>query len=171
MTDETHVSNTSLHKLNGTWKLWAHLPHDTNWNIESYKNIFTFETAESTLSILDILPNNLIKNCMLFIMRDNIKPIWEDERNRNGGCFSYKINNKVVVDIWKSLVKKLLGETLLKNSNDMNKINGITISPKRNFCIIKLWLKDCTIQNPMSIVDINGLSRQGCLFKKHNPEF
>ena len=36
---------------------------------------------------------------MLFLMRDGIQPIWEDEKNRNGGCFSYKINNYVCFNL------------------------------------------------------------------------
>jgi hypothetical protein len=53
----------------------------------------------------------------------------------------------------------------------MSKINGITISPKRNFCIIKIWLSDCSMQNPSSIVPLDNLTKLGCLFKKHQPEF
>ena len=36
----------SLHKLNDKWCLWAHLPHDTDWSIGSYKKIFEFQTVE-----------------------------------------------------------------------------------------------------------------------------
>ena len=32
--DEEH------HKLNTKWVLWAHLPHDTDWSLKSYKKIF-----------------------------------------------------------------------------------------------------------------------------------
>ena len=50
-------------------------------------------------------------------------------------------------------------------------INGITISPKRSFCIVKIWMKNCTIQNPSKLAEIPGLSVQGCIFKKHKPEY
>ena len=26
-------------ELSDNWVLWAHLPHDTDWSLESYKNI------------------------------------------------------------------------------------------------------------------------------------
>ena len=32
-----------LHSLAHKWQLWAHLPHDTNWSISSYKAIYTFD--------------------------------------------------------------------------------------------------------------------------------
>ena len=47
------------------------------------------------------------------------------------------------------------------------KITGITISPKKSFCIIKIWMIDCTEQNVRKIREIPNLSSNGCLFKKH----
>ena len=44
--------------------------------------------------------------------------------------------------------------------------------PKKNFCIIKIWMANCSFQNPEIITnEVNGLESQGCLFKKHNPEY
>ena len=52
---------------------------------------------------------------------------------------------------------------------DMPKVNGITISPKKNFCIIKIWLNNCANQNPETInySNIEGFTSYGSLFKKH----
>ena len=160
-----------LHTLNRNWTLWAHLPHNTDWEEKSYKEIYTFSNLESVISLSRILPDKLIKNCMLFLMREGIKPMWEDKENRKGGCFSYKVSNKIVISSWKQLVYRLVGENLLNNINNIPKINGITISPKRNFCIVKLWFRDCEIQDPKCIAEIEGLSQKGCLFKRHNPEY
>ena len=168
---DNSIAESQKHSLHNTWTLWAHLPHDVNWDVGSYKNISTVSTVEDTLALMDVQPDNLIKNCMLFVMRNNILPIWEDEKNSKGGCFSYKVSNKTIVTTWKQLVYKLVGETLLNDIKSSLKCNGITISPKRNFCIIKIWFSDCSIQNPQLISDITGLPRQGCIFKKHNPEY
>jgi hypothetical protein len=35
--------------------------------------------------------DQLYSRGMFFIMREHILPLWEDESNKNGGCFSYKI--------------------------------------------------------------------------------
>jgi hypothetical protein len=65
-----------------------------------------------------------------------------------------------------------LGETLSKNDTFVSYVTGITISPKKNFCIIKIWLTNCLNQNPDIITsDIKGIISQGCLFKKHLPEY
>jgi hypothetical protein len=55
---------------------------------------------------------------------------------------------------------------------EVNKhVNGITISPKKNFCIIKIWFDVAHYQDPNIIQDVPNLSKNGCLFKKHEPEF
>ena len=164
-------SSMQKHVLSDEWCLWAHLPHDTDWSLNSYKTIFNHKTVEDVLSVNEHLPPKLVKNCMLFIMRKGITPLWEDPKNRDGGCFSYKINNKVVYDCWKKLTYSLVGETLSSNKKIQNSINGITISPKKNFCIIKIWLATCDHQDASEISNIIGINSHGCLFKKHAPEY
>jgi hypothetical protein len=170
---ETETSSTeTYHPLSNRWTLWAHLPHDTDWSIKSYIPISTFTTVEDTLAVTETLPSVMVENCMLFMMKEGINPTWEDPKNRNGGVFSYKITNKHVYKAWKDLTYVVAGETISKNVNFVNCVNGITISPKKNFCIIKIWMSDCNNQNPQVVTtDLKLLSPQGCLFKKHTPEY
>ncbi len=169
--DSSNVSTESeqFHPLSDKWTLWAHLPHDTNWTLSSYSKIHTFDTVEDTISLCETLPEKMIKNCMLFLMKDNIKPTWEDPKNRDGGCFSYKINNKQVNESWKTIFYNVVGRSISNNKAFSKSVNGITISPKKNFCIIKVWLNTCQYQNP-DFIRVRNLSNQACLFKKHNPE-
>ena len=158
--------------MSDKWSLWAHLPHDIDWSINSYKKIYTTSTVEETIAVTETMPDILVKNCMLFLMRDGIKPTWEDDKNRNGGCFSYKVSNKSVYETWKELTYVIVGNTVSSQSTFVNKVTGITISPKKNFCIIKIWMADCANQNPSIVTsDIKGIIPQGCLFKKHAPEY
>lgn len=163
-----HLDNLSVSNslLLDTWTLWAHLPHDTNWNLESYKQIMDITSLEEAIMLFENLPESVIKNCMLFVMRKGIYPTWEDPKNRDGGCFSYKINNKFVEETWKNLSYVLLGETLTSQDYS-NNITGITISPKKNFCIIKIWLSNCEQTDPNIINEIEGLTSQACIFKRH----
>jgi hypothetical protein len=164
-------TNSILHDLSDSWILWAHLPHDTDWGLKSYMKIYEFNTVEQAITITETLPPVLVTNCMLFLMRKGINPIWEDERNRNGGCFSYKIPNKDVPDAWKQLSYSLVGETMSDNNKLLPHINGITISPKKNFCIIKVWLANCSFQDAAVIREVHGITSHGCLFKRHVPEY
>ena len=169
---DTIATNANTHHLSDKWTLWAHLPHDTEWSLKSYTKIYEFETVEDAVAITEMLPPKLIMNCMLFLMRSGITPIWEDARNRNGGCFSYKVSNKHVYNVWKELSYVLVGGSLSSNDSFVANVTGITISPKKNFCIIKIWMCSCEYQNPKIITnDIANLSSQGSLFKKHVPEY
>lgn len=171
MTTETSQMN-EFRKLSDNWNLWAHLPHDTDWSINSYKKIYGFKTIEETIAITETMPEILVKNCMLFLMRDGIKPTWEDPKNRNGGCFSYKVSNKSVYETWKELTYVVAGNTISDKQTFTNCVTGITISPKKNFCIIKIWMTDCANQNPAIVTNVvNGIIPQGCIFKKHTPEY
>jgi len=85
------------HTLIDKWVLWAHLPHNTDWSLKSYIKLLQLETVEDVVSITNAIPEKMVKNCMLFLMRKNINPVWEDPHNCNGGCFSFKVLNKNVV--------------------------------------------------------------------------
>lgn len=168
----TDTKSQEFHRLNDRWTMWAHLPHDTDWGITSYKKIYTITTVEGAIAISETIPEVLVKNCMLFLMREGIKPIWEDPKNRQGGCFSYKISNKNVFEVWKDLTYVLMGNSISNQHSFVANVTGITISPKKNFCIIKIWMSNCANQNPAIVTtDVKGLASQGCLFKRHVPEY
>jgi len=173
MNVSTNMSDSQqekLHNLNSKWSLYSHLPHDTDWTIKSYQKITDFDSVEKAVSVTKLIPEKTVQNCMLFIMRNDIKPMWEDNENRQGGCFSFKVTNAIVSSVWERLTYTLVGETLFNGEKNTN-VNGITISPKKNFCIIKVWTKNCSNQNPFDMNLFDGLTSNGCLFKKHAPEF
>jgi len=170
-TMETATSLESFHKLSDKWTLWAHLPHNTDWSLKSYIPISTFSTIEETIAVTESLPAPLVENCMLFMMRQGISPMWEDPKNRNGGCFSYKVLNKNVAKAWTDLTYRIVGSSISNGAAFVKSVTGITISPKKNFCIIKIWMTNCDHQNPGVVAPIKGLQAQGCLFKKHTPEY
>ena len=158
--------------LHSKWNLYYHLPQDKQWDLDSYKYIAkNIDNLDTLIALNESIPEKIIKNCMLFVMKSGITPMWEDKQNRDGGCFSFKVSNKQVYDVWTHLFYSLCGETLCINSDHNKYINGITISPKKNFCIIKVWLLDCNLQDPEILIQIPNLSKQGCLFKRHAPEY
>jgi hypothetical protein len=172
METATYTSDTdTFHKLSDKWTLWAHLPHNTDWSLKSYIPISTFTTVEETIAVTESLPPTLVENCMLFMMRKGIQPIWEDPQNRDGGCFSYKVLSKSIYGAWKELTYSIVGGSISSKAGFFDSVTGITISPKKNFCIIKIWMKNCNFQNPAVVNQIKGLQSTGCLFKKHTPEY
>ena len=164
--------STQHNNLISKWDYYYHLPNDKNWELSSYKIILSdINSIEKVIALNESIPESIVKNCMLFCMKSGITPMWEDKKNRNGGCFSYKVINKHIHQVWKDLLYSLCGETLCVDKKYNSIVNGITVSPKKNFCIVKIWLENCSIQDPNSIINISNMPKQGCLFKKHEPEF
>jgi hypothetical protein len=155
--------------LSSSWTLWSHLPHDLDWSLKSYTQIMSFNTVESACAIVEILSESMIKKCMFFLMRDTIAPVWEDSRNQSGGCFSYKVSHKCINITWKKIVYATIGNTLSANVDMMQNVNGVSISPKKNFCVVKIWMASELYQNPSDFISlIEGIVPTDCTFRKHN---
>ena len=158
------------YKLINKWRLYIHLQNTSDWSIGSYHNIMDIRYMNDAISLYEYLGDEILKRALLFVMKENIEPLWENESNKNGGSFSFKIHNKDMNRIWKIIYYKLLGETLCKDKNIMNKVTGISNSPKKTFTIIKIWMTDCDNINS-NIFNLGMIDLKTCMFKKHNPEY
>ncbi len=164
---ESSIKSETL-PLNDNWNMYVHLHNNNDWSIDSYKKIGQITDVRNAILLNDEINYDLIKKSMIFIMKNESLPIWEDKTNIKGGCFSFKILNKYIEKIWKEMFFRIIGCTITENKMIHDNINGITLSPKKNFCILKIWMKTCEYQDPDVFVDIDGCSKQGCLFKKHS---
>ena len=132
--------------LKNKWNLWVHNSRDRNWNIESYKKIYSFETVEDILKITKNFHKLGIRHQHFFVMKDGILPTWEDENNRHGSTCSFRTELEYVghtdsipmMELWQHLLFTILGSTLL---DDLSDINGLSLTPKKNWGIIKIWNK------------------------------
>jgi len=162
---------TETKLLSNSWNLWSHLPHDTDWSIKSYQKIYNSNTVEEIVSITELVPDTLVKNCMLFLMKNNIEPIWEDPKNRNGGCLSYKIPTENIYEIWKEIVYLIVGNTISDDKNFISSITGISVCPKKKFCNIKIWLSDFSFLDPKKIIcNSKEINPQQCMIIKNTPD-
>jgi len=151
--------------LNDVWSLYFHDPYDMNWEANSYKFITTISSIDDYVNVFKSF-EELWTRGMFFIMREHITPRWEDENNKNGGCFSLKINKEDVLDKLFEISSSILGETLGKNDVISMNINGISISPKKNYHIIRIWIKsnqNITKDN----YDFNLPSYSTLMYKSH----
>lgn len=157
--------------LNDLWTFYFHDPFDSNWNLESYRKIVDISTIETFWSLQKQIHDKV--NCgMFFCMREHIFPCWDDPLNINGVCASIKVLKQHVPQYWEHLMIRLLGETLIKEpfrQTHWNKINGISISAKKSFCIIKIWLADHDIENT-SYFNLPNMNHYGNIIFKSNNE-
>jgi hypothetical protein len=123
--------------LNDTWRAFFHDPNDSDWTMQSYDSLMTVCSVKDAWLLHNTI-QEVITTGMFFIMRDHVFPCWDDKHNIDGGCVSLKVAQKHTVRIFRELSQRMLGETLTDDNWDH--INGISVSPKRGFNIIKLWL-------------------------------
>ncbi len=165
---ESESDNENI--LNSSWNIWYH-HQKNNWKLDSYKNIFEIKNIKSFWEFnnnIDLIGG--INAQHYFMMRRNVTPIWEDEFNKNGGCWSIKIPMEKSYELWIKLSMYLIGETI---TNDDLLVNGISICPKNtSTSVVKIWIKDnnkSSIQNlPTEILNEYGFN---IIYKAHIPEY
>jgi|TARA_B110000914_G_C15404846_1_gene419021 hypothetical protein len=135
--------------LNNTWIVWIHKIYDTNWLKESYKQLYSFNTIEEFWKFYKAIPD--YSTNMYFLMREGVFPLWEDAKNRNGGTWSYIIEKDDINSHWIQMSAKMIGEIITNTNKHKNDINGISLSPRTNVAIIKIWNKTKSLENSISL--------------------
>ena len=156
------------YKLQTSWILWNHKLNDNNWNNNSYKNIFEINNLYDYKFLENIMTLQNLQNTMFFLMRKDIFPTWEDPDNRDGCCASFKVPLKDIRNIWIQLVIDIISENIHIDKNKYDVINGISIAPKKEFNIIKIWFKT-DIQNINKSIRLydHYINVENCRLKKH----
>lgn len=119
------------------WIVYFHDYMDTNWNRESYEKLVEITNAINFWTVFNIIKDKLSLG-MFFFMKDNIFPKWDDNENTKMSYVSIKILKTNASSFMENILVSLLNETLYADKPEM--INGISISPKKNFCICKIWI-------------------------------
>lgn len=124
--------------LNDKWILWFHKVNDNNWDLSSYEKIYEISTYYDILFIIKEISN--ITSGMFFFMKNGINPVYEDNKNKNGGYWSFRITKKDSFELWEKIIFYLTIDKITNENNDL--INGFSVSPKINNCIFKIWNSD-----------------------------
>lgn len=165
-TANTNEEDPSLSMLQDVWTLYFHDPNDVDWNLSSYVRLGDISSVADYWDYRTATASYLSRG-MFFVMREHVFPCWDDKMNINGGCLSMKVLKDDMPIYWDNLLVHMLGERLFdpkrndedggKNDRDGVKqtkddddededawsvVNGLSVSPKRYFCIIKIWLRD-----------------------------
>lgn len=80
-------------------------------------------------------PCELPSHCDIHLFKHGIKPMWEDEANRNGGKWMVRLKKGIASRCWENLLLAIIGEQFIVG----NEICGAVISVRGNEDIISLW--------------------------------
>ena len=154
------------YNTNNNWSLWYHSINDTSWEKSSYTPMIDINNFFDYQFIVDNFKQNHYQNGMFFCMKEDIFPNWEDPNNRMGGCLSFKVYSKNIVNEWNILLLKCITGSIMENKN--NTINGISISPKKEFNIVKIWFVDNNEDYKDNFIEYgNDFNLETSVYKKH----
>ena len=127
--------------FNDTWKLFFHDPSDSDWTMESYVALGVISNTDDFWAATNTIAPHIASG-MFFLMREHVFPCWDDTYNIDGGCYSVRVPRANARDAMIDMMIATLGETLLseEHRSKWDMINGISISPKNAFNVIKIWM-------------------------------
>ena len=150
-------------KLNSYWTVWVHRLNCNDWTIAGYQKIYQINSIGSFWRFFNNFQLINTYTNQIFIMREEIAPIWEDVNNKFGGICSIKIDSiqrgmktDLSTESFATICMLIMNETLVQNSKN---INGISYSVKKRASLVKVWTKtydetkDFTKELPVTLVN------------------
>ena len=107
---------------------------------QELKPLAKFHTIEEFWGLYKhmIRPSQLETCTKLFLFQSNIKPLWEDEANKNGGRFYLRIKKEGADKLWENLVLAYISDNFEFNDD----ICGLQMAVRHdNIVVISLWVQ------------------------------
>lgn len=125
----------------GGWTLYFHSPGEKKWSIDTFYKLGTVENWQDYWSLVKALEEPKWTRGMFFWMRGAVPPLWENFQNIKGGSYSICIGETDSIDVFhRYTIACMYGLATVPEDT----IQGITISPKKGFHVIKLWNKEAS---------------------------
>lgn len=147
-------------KFKNNWILWYHNEKD-NWSLSGFKQLYKISSIQELWKFY----NNWhlmggITNKHIFLMREDVTPLWEDPTNINGGCWSFKVQESHAEELWEDLTLHLVANSLYA-CEEKDDILGLSLCIKKNNnVVIKVWNKSSKF-NSLKLLNKNVLEKWG----------
>ena len=153
---EEIVSEPNKTKLENRFSFWYRIDTIIQYQLQKQalnkneyenqvKKIDEFGTVEDFWGIFQHLrkPDSCKAGIEYFMFKEPIKPMWEDENNKNGGRISIKLRKEFTTIIWEEMIFALIGGILPKEMKD--EINGIVVTSRKEYNTLQIWFKNYEI--------------------------
>lgn len=122
------------------WQFFLHHPCERDWTLSSYKVCGRpCSSAEDFWLIMNSV-TRVIERTMIFVMRDGVMPVWDDPACIDGTLVSILVAYEKAAEAFGQTAMRALGETLVKPGSGSIEVVGVSLSPKRLHCVLKIWL-------------------------------
>ncbi|ORX97201.1 translation initiation factor Eif4e [Basidiobolus meristosporus CBS 931.73] len=133
------------HPLNNSWTLWydsrGKKTNQSSWS-QCLREVVSFNTVEDFWGAYNNLTrvSNLAPGSNYHLFKENIKPMWEDAANSEGGKWVIQFSRKAGEEInhlWLHSILCCIGETFLYE----DQISGVVVSVRKGFYRLALWTR------------------------------
>lgn len=145
----SEVPASEHHELKDTWVFWYLIPNlskSEDWS-NYLKQVGEFHSVEDFWGIMNSVdrPMTLVTGCRYYIFKKGVKPLWEDEGNKDG----YQIfcpcpveagaeGRKIAQEKWEDLAASVLGAGF----TGYEYINGVEFNCRKRATNVGIWTKE-----------------------------
>lgn len=147
--------NMDAPKFPCPWTLWYHAPDDSDWSQSSYMQVGTVENPTEFWSLVDGIPRDAWENGMFFFMKKGVRPLWDVPENERGGAWSQKVDASEMYTIFVDVMVYCVTGRLMQTHKES--LQGVTVSPKGAFHIVKIWNTDARLRDKRQLATTSRL--------------
>lgn len=139
------------HPLENTWTLWYFAPEKNKTWEQSQRKVSSFNTCEDFWSLYNHLKKASEVNfgCDLSLFKDDVRPMWEDAANKNGGRWLVNLDRRMRINgsldrFWLELLLCMIGEAFGDNSEE---ICGAVFNARPRMDKLALWTGNSQVED------------------------
>ena len=108
---------------------------------QSMMQIGSFSTVESFWGMYSHMAHvgDLLKWRAYNLFRDGVRPMWEDEANRDGGKWAIRLRKGIASRLWENLVLAFVGGQFGECGKDPGEVCGIIMSIRQREDVLSIW--------------------------------
>lgn len=141
-TADSNLQNTpdeGEHVLKHSWKIYYRAPANKYTDYEkSIIEVGSFPTVEGFWKIYVHLkaPSFLPIVSDYHIFKEKIRPVWEDEYNKNGGKWIIRLKKGVADRYWENLLLAMIGDQFMEANEE---VCGAVLSVRGGEDVLSVW--------------------------------
>nr|XP_054773845.1 eukaryotic translation initiation factor 4E-like [Lytechinus pictus] len=145
--DQQAVDPESLikHPLQSRWSMWFFKNDKAKSWTENLRIVTAFDTVEDFWSLYNYIQvaSRLASGCDYSLFKDGVKPMWEDDKNKDGGRwligFDRKSKPQDIDRCWLETMLLMIGESF---DDDSDLVNGAVVNIRSKGNKIAMWTGD-----------------------------
>nr|QBH73393.1 eukaryotic translation initiation factor 4e [Encarsia formosa] len=157
------------HPLQNIWTLWYYEPDKSKSWEESQREITSFDTAEDFWSLYNHIKqaSELRSGCDYSMFKQGIRPMWEDDANKNGGRWLINLDKRQrttdLDNYWLEILLCMIGEGFNEYSSD---VCGAVVNIRPRVDKIAVWTGDSRLH--ASVLEIGHKLKERIRFPPKN---